>query len=878
VSAADGPAAGPGRRLADRYQLLSPLGADADGELFLARDEQLSEDIAVRLLPAWPAAAAGQARLVEGARRARLVTHPGVCRVFDLCVEGPLAFLTLERLDGESLDARLRRGPLGLSELAEVFSQLASGLAACHQAGLVHGALTPASVQLMPRPGGGVRVVLASFGLARQGADGTAGPLASPAPWPSLAPGERRGEAPGPAADVHALGVMLFEAASGRLPAEDAPGPALRALAPELPRGLEALVARCLAPAPGDRPQMSRLAGELQRWRAPARGGRRWLGAVAGVAALALVALGARHAWTLPGEVRLELDFAHDFPGDEAWAGRGARRMLERRLGEDRRLTFDARGGANTLVGARLTRPAGGGVALQLTARRAGLGLEVFRTEVSAPSVTEAYARALPPLLEVLSRGRPQPPWTAAELEEARRAGAASPEGLRLHRRVNVCLFSTTVYAGSECQALANALVDAEPAWPRAWLALATLADRPGPVCARALERTAHSPDTLGRASLRTRCGERVVMRGDEFDGSDPALIGSIPWFEQRQQMAVVFIKAFEAAPELVWGDVMRDHVSGALAANVMRQWEERAPEAVQRLVDLGDLHAAELGVLLHGPLPALQAGRVRAHLEALAFTRAREAAEPMVASAEPLVRLAGLLLTAEATIYLGELGPALKLLEAATELSDSLNPGQPFFYEAYQALRGTARLLGDDATWRTATEGYLRRRGPGNLVLPYELAAGRCPPVPLVHPDPLGVNRELHALAYLRGCGRCEDVLAVPMTEEPAIDLVPDRTVLAYMECARHLGQYQLAVRAHAQTFAGRLGTLTDRRRSPVHTVLAQYELARTLEAMGRTDEALAAWTTAARFWQHLDHPRPEPQEARDAIERLTQLRAPSR
>jgi hypothetical protein len=624
---------------------------------------------------------------------------------------------------------------------------------------------------------------------------------------------------------------------------------------------------------------LSSVAAALRGEPRPTRRGARSASAAAVLALLALAALAARHAWSLPDTVRLQLAFTHDFQVEDAWAGRGARRMLEQRLRDDRRVELEARDGANTLLGATLARPASGGVTLGLTARRAGLGIEVYRATVWAPSVAEAYARALPPLLEVLGQGRPPPPWTPAELEAARRAGAATPEGLRLHRRVNDCLFTATVYAASACQALAAALADAEPAWPRAWLALALLSDHPGPVCARALQRTARSPDALGLASLRTRCGQRVVMRGDEFDGSDPALLGSLPWLEVRQQMAVVFINAFERAPELIWGDVMRDHTSGSLAANVMRQWEERAPEAVQRLVDLGDARAIAVGVLLHGPTPALQVGRVRAHLAALDFALAREEATLLVGSAEPLVRLAGLLLTAEAAIYLGELGPAQRTLEAAAALSDTLNPGQPFFLQTYQALMGTAWLVGDQAGWRAATERYLRRRGGStNPVLGYELAAGRCPPLPLVHPDPLGANRELYALAFTRGCGRCEDVLAAPMSEEPDIDPVPDRIALAYLTCARRLGQSLLALRTHRQTFEGRLGSLTDRRRSPVHAVLARYELARTLEGMGRTDEALGAWMDAARFWQHLDHPRPEPEEARAAIERLSRLRAPRR
>jgi tetratricopeptide (TPR) repeat protein len=574
------------------------------------------------------------------------------------------------------------------------------------------------------------------------------------------------------------------------------------------------------------------------------------------------------------------LDFTHDFTGQDEWAGRGARRMLEQRLRGERRLTLAALDDANVVLGASLTRPAAGEVRLRLTARRARLGAAAFEAVVSGASVAEAYDRALPALVAAIAQGRPAPPWTPAELEEARRLGARTPEGLQLYRRVTTCMLTTTVYAVSECQALAKTLLDLEPTWPRAWLAEVELAPEPASECALALERTAASTDALGRASLRTRCRDPVRVPGAQLDGSDPLLVYFPPFLEARMDVVVMYMSAFDRRPELAFGDTMRDHVRGEQAENLMRQWAQKAPEALQRLVSLGDLGAVELGEVLHGRHPALQVAKARAWLAALDFSRAQAEAREVVAAEDPLVRLAGLLLFAEAGLYQGELGSALKQLEIAARLSDALNPSVGFAQLTYGALRGTAQLVGDEPTRRSAIERYLKRlRFPailGAVPLGYELAGEHCPPLPLQHPDKYGANRELMAAAQGRGCASCEEVLAHPVTEEPSVDLVSDQSVLTYLQCARRSGQYALALRAYEQTFQGRMGTLTDRRRSPAHAVLARYELARTLEAMGREAEALAAWKTAARFWQNLDTLRPEPEEARAAIARLSPLGAP--
>ena len=253
-----------GELFADRYEIQEPLGRGGMGTVYRARDLALGEDIALKLLsftetPA-PVAVLRFRREVKLARR---VTHPNVARLYDIGEHLGTLYLTMELIDGPTLRAVLRsERRLAVRRVIEVGRALAAGLSAAHQAGVIHRDLKPTNI-LIDRSG---RVVLSDFGIAR-GLDEdqslTTGVVGTPY---YMAPEQCEGalELDG-RADVYALGVVLFEMLTGKLPfggdSDDevlmkqmtVPAPAARSLAPDVPAALDAIVRRALAKAPADR-------------------------------------------------------------------------------------------------------------------------------------------------------------------------------------------------------------------------------------------------------------------------------------------------------------------------------------------------------------------------------------------------------------------------------------------------------------------------------------------------------------------------------------------------------------------------------------------------------------------------------------------------
>jgi eukaryotic-like serine/threonine-protein kinase len=280
----------PGETLGGRFQIVRCLGEGSMGEVYQALDRELDEAVAVKLLHADvardPEAVQRFKREVQLARR---VTNPHVCRVFDLfqqplapadgAAPTVLAFVTMELLTGDTLAQRIaHRGALPSAETLPIVTQVAEAICAAHEAGVVHRDLKSANVMLVPAPAapGGARAVVTDFGLAhcRQLASlTTAGTLVgSPA---YMAPEQVRGGRITPAADIYALGVVLFEMLTGRLPfeADTALGtalkrlhegpPSLRASQPQLDEGWERLLRGCLAIEPRDRPTGSQVLDAL---------------------------------------------------------------------------------------------------------------------------------------------------------------------------------------------------------------------------------------------------------------------------------------------------------------------------------------------------------------------------------------------------------------------------------------------------------------------------------------------------------------------------------------------------------------------------------------------------------------------------------------
>jgi eukaryotic-like serine/threonine-protein kinase len=255
---------GGARYLGGRYRVGTLLAAGGMGTVWAAEDLVLGRPVAVKLLGESLAGAGWAAeRLRREARSAARLVHPNIARVLDLGEQDGRPYLVMELLEGESLAARLARtGPLAPADAVGVAAAVADALEAAHRAGVVHRDVKPGNVFLTA--GGEVKVL--DFGIASAAGEAalTTGDLFGTAAY--LAPERALGHQATPAADVYALGVLLYELLSGRLPFQDesdvalamahvnAKPPPLSQAAPWVPPALAAAADRALAKDPADRP------------------------------------------------------------------------------------------------------------------------------------------------------------------------------------------------------------------------------------------------------------------------------------------------------------------------------------------------------------------------------------------------------------------------------------------------------------------------------------------------------------------------------------------------------------------------------------------------------------------------------------------------
>jgi serine/threonine protein kinase len=225
----------PGTLLAQRYRVVSLLGRGGMGEVYRANDLLLGQTVALKFLPAeWASDESRLARFRNEVRIARQVSHPNVCRVYDIGeVEGS-PYLSMEYVDGEDLASLLRRiGRLPPDKALEIARQLCAGLAAAHDKGVLHRDLKPGNIML----DGLGQLRITDFGLA--GVAGEVKDIRSGTPA-YMAPEQRSGQEVTSRSDIYALGVVLHEVFTGKRPSADSSHPDL---APEVER----VIRRCLA-------------------------------------------------------------------------------------------------------------------------------------------------------------------------------------------------------------------------------------------------------------------------------------------------------------------------------------------------------------------------------------------------------------------------------------------------------------------------------------------------------------------------------------------------------------------------------------------------------------------------------------------------------
>jgi len=269
----------PGDRLGP-YEIVGPLGAGGMGEVYRAKDTRLGRDVAVKILPAHLSENAEvRERFEREARAISSLNHPHICTLFDIGREGEADYFVMELLDGETLAARLERGPLKLDEALKIAAQIADALAAAHKQGIVHRDLKPGNVALTKS---GAKVL--DFGVAKLRDEGLVDNVTRTTPLTShgamvgtvqyMSPEQLEGKPVDHRADLFAFGALLYEMLTGQrafsgqsqasviaaiLTAEPRP---VSQLIPTTPASLDRVVTSCLAKDPDERWQT---AGDLAR-------------------------------------------------------------------------------------------------------------------------------------------------------------------------------------------------------------------------------------------------------------------------------------------------------------------------------------------------------------------------------------------------------------------------------------------------------------------------------------------------------------------------------------------------------------------------------------------------------------------------------------
>ena len=261
------------------YRIVEQIGAGGMGVVFLAHDEQLERDVAIKVLPPGTLAdEAARKRFRQEALSLAKLNHPNIATIHDFDTDGQTDFLVTEYIAGESLDKKLAAGALPSKDVVRLGLQLAQGLAAAHARGIIHRDLKPANLRLTTDG----RLKILDFGLAQfahpEGDLAVTASLTSSqqitGTLPYMSPEQLRGEASDRRTDIWAAGAVLYELATGKRPFPETHGPmlinAILNQEPELPSrinpqmsaGLESVIWKALRKNRAERYQS---VGELER-------------------------------------------------------------------------------------------------------------------------------------------------------------------------------------------------------------------------------------------------------------------------------------------------------------------------------------------------------------------------------------------------------------------------------------------------------------------------------------------------------------------------------------------------------------------------------------------------------------------------------------
>ncbi len=267
------------------YEIIQAIGAGGMGEVYRARDTRLERCVAIKILPAHFSCDAEQkSRFEREARTLSSVSHPHICHLYDVGWESGVNFLVMELLEGETLAARLQKGPLPLNDVLKIGTEITDALAKAHRLGLVHRDLKPSNIMLTKSGS-----KLMDFGLAKPAGPGTStapggtpfsGETAVTLQGPSspitgagavvgtiqyMSPEQIEGKEVDARSDIFALGAVLYEMTTGRRAFEgksqlsiasailQKEPPPVSTIQPTSPPSLDYVIRTCLAKDPDER-------------------------------------------------------------------------------------------------------------------------------------------------------------------------------------------------------------------------------------------------------------------------------------------------------------------------------------------------------------------------------------------------------------------------------------------------------------------------------------------------------------------------------------------------------------------------------------------------------------------------------------------------
>jgi serine/threonine-protein kinase len=238
-----------GTILAGRYRILGLLGQGGMGEVYRAYDLILNQAVALKFLPQAQMSEPALARFRNEVRIARQVSHPNVCRVYDIGFVEGLHFISMEYLDGEDLGSLLRRiGRLPQDKAIEFTRKICAGLSAAHERGVLHRDLKPSNIMIDGR--GHVRIT--DFGLAALAQEIALGDIRSGTPA-YMSPEQKAGKEVTTRSDIYSLGLVLHEMFTGKRRGDSQSSPS--EIVKDLDPAVERLILRCIEEDPKRRPQ-----------------------------------------------------------------------------------------------------------------------------------------------------------------------------------------------------------------------------------------------------------------------------------------------------------------------------------------------------------------------------------------------------------------------------------------------------------------------------------------------------------------------------------------------------------------------------------------------------------------------------------------------